>query len=91
MIIKRPLLTEKGTALSSDFNQHAFEVDMKANRIEIKKAIQSQFKVKVKKVRTMIVRGKVKTFRQHSGKRPNWKKAYVTLQAGEKIELYAGV
>ncbi|MEK7790881.1 MAG: 50S ribosomal protein L23 [Deltaproteobacteria bacterium] len=86
-IIKRPLVTEKGTRLTAEANQYPFEVDQRANRTEIKEAIENLFKVKVEKVRTMIVRGKTKTFRLSSGKRPNWKKAYVTLKQGEKIEL----
>lgn len=90
-IIKRPLVTEKGTRLTAEANQYAFEVDPCANRTEIKEAIGNLFKVKVEKVRTMIVRGKTKTFRGSRGKRPNWKKAYVTLKEGEKIELFQGV
>ncbi len=90
-IIKRPLVTEKGTRLTAEANQYPFEVDLSANRTEIKEEIENLFKVKVEKVRTMIVRGKTKTFRMSRGKRPNWKKAYVTLKEGEKIELFQGV
>ncbi len=90
-IIKRPLVTEKVTGLTAQSNQYAFEVCREANRSEIKKAVETLFKVKVKEVRTLIVRGKVKSFKQHSGKRPNWKKAYVELAQGSKIELHPGV
>ena len=90
-VIKKPLVTEKSTALTASQNQYAFKVDIEANRTEIKKAIEALFKVKVSKVRTLIVRGKTKTFRLSSGKRPNWKKAYVTLSEGHKIELIPGV
>ena len=90
-IIIRPIVTEKGTKLTAEGNQYAFEVAVDANRTEIKKAIETLFKVEVRKVRTLIVRGKTKMFRQHRGKRPNWKKAYVSLDAGQKIELFQGV
>lgn len=90
-VIKKPLVTEKGTRLTAEANQIVFEVAPDANRAEIKKAIENLFKVKVNKVRTMMVRGKIKSFRMSKGKRPNWKKAYVTLKQGEKIELFQGV
>lgn len=90
-MIKRPLVTEKVSGLTASTNQYAFEVAMSANRTEIKKAVEALFKVKVDHVRTMIIRGKMKSFRQFSGKRPNWKKAYVTLAQGQKIELHPGV
>jgi len=90
-VIKKPLITEKGSGLTASFNQYVFEVDLRAKRPDIKKAVEALFKVKVKKVRTLISRGKIKTFRQHSGKQPNTKKAYVTLAEGNKIELIPGV
>lgn len=90
-VIKKPLVTEKGTRLTAELNQYVFEVALQANRSEIKKAIEHLFKVKVNSVRTMIVRGKMKSFRMSKGKRPNWKKAYVALKQGEKIELFQGV
>ena|SRR3989338_6295734 len=90
-VVKKPLVTEKATQLTAEFNQYVFEVDVAANRHEIRKAIEDLYKVKVEKVRTLIVRGKIKNFRQHAGKRPNWKKAYVTLKEGNKIELHPGV
>ncbi|MBI4041128.1 MAG: 50S ribosomal protein L23 [Deltaproteobacteria bacterium] len=90
-IVKRPLVTEKNTKLMAEQNQYAFEVSSQAGRPQIKKAIEKLFKVKVEKVRTIQVRGKTKTFRWKTFKMSNWKKAYVTLKAGEKIELFQGV
>lgn len=90
-IIKKPLVTEKVSGLTASANQYGFMVHKDATRTEVKNAVESLFKVKVKRVRTMIVRGKIKSFRQFSGKRPNWKKAYVTLGEGQKIELFPGV
>ncbi len=90
-IIKKPLVTEKGTGLTQALNQYVFEVAKEANRTEIKDAVETLFKVKVENVRTLIVRGKTKMYRRTVGKRPNWKKAYVTLKEGNKIELVQGV
>ncbi len=90
-VIKRPLLTEKVVTEQSDKNTIAFEVDPRSNKIEIKKAVEEIWKVSVEQVRTMVVRGKVKRFGQHLGKRKNWKKAYVSLKDGDKIELFHGV
>ena len=90
-VIKKPLVTEKATQVTASHNQYVFEVDVSSNRHEIRNAIEELYKVKVEKVRTLIVRGKIKNFRQRSGKRPNWKKAYVTLKEGNKIELHPGV
>lgn len=89
-IIEKPLISEKGTTLGQ-LNQYVFKVSNKANRTEIRDAIEVLFKVKVEKVRTLIIHGKPKGARQKSGHRPNWKKAYVTLASGNKIELFQGV
>ena len=89
-IIRRPLVTEKITKLQEELNQYAFEVDPKSNKIEIRKAIQERFKVKVKKVRTINVRGKLKTLGRFTGRRPDWKKAIITLAEGESIDLFEG-
>ncbi len=89
-IIRRPLVTEKMTRLQEQLNQYAFEVDPKANKIEIKAAVESRFKVRVTKVNTSNVQGKVKRLGRFSGRKPNWKKAIVTLAEGEKIELFEG-
>lgn len=90
-IILRPLVTEKSTDLRVKEDKYAFEVDLKANKPEIKKAIEELFKVNVVGVHTMIVHGKVKRMGRFEGKRPNWKKAIVSLKKGEKIEFFETV
>ncbi|MGE0551047.1 MAG: 50S ribosomal protein L23 [Kofleriaceae bacterium] len=103
-IIKRPLLNEKSARLLSTggassahaegeeyAKQVVFEVARDANKIEIKTAIQNLFKVSVTDVRTLIVRGKEKRVGRFSGRRPSWKKAYVTLKPGDNIEFFEGV
>ena len=90
-IIKRPLITEKSTIKKEMDNQLAFEVDRRANKIEIKKAIERIFKVQVENVRTMNYQGKRKRLGRTVGRRPHWKKAVVTLKPGQKIEFFEGV
>ena len=90
-IIKRPLITEKTTIQKELSNQVSFEVDRRANRIEIQRAIESLFDVRVLKVQTMQVKGKRKRRGRIEGKRPDWKKAIVTLMPGERIEFFEGV
>ena len=90
-IIRRPLITEKSTLQKEMHNQLAFEVDRRANKIEIKKAVEEIFKVQVKDVRTMNYQGKRKRLGRTEGRKPHWKKAIVTLQPGEKIEFFEGV
>ena len=87
-VIASPLITEKGTTLRETHNQYFFEVAREANKIEIQSAIENIFKVKVDSVRTMQVRGKVKRQGRWSGRRNDWKKAIVTLQPDQKIELF---
>ena len=89
--IKRPLITEKSNIHKEDQNQLFFEVDKRANKIEIKNAVEKLFKVKVIKVNTLNVTGKVKRVGKSRGKRPDWKKAVVTLKEGEHIEFFEGV
>jgi large subunit ribosomal protein L23 len=89
-IIKRPLITEKTSIQKEIANQLTFEVDRRANRIEIKQAIESAFKVKVAKIQTMQVSGKVKRRGRFVGKRRDWKKAIVTLMPGERIDFFEG-
>jgi large subunit ribosomal protein L23 len=83
-IIRRPLVTEKSTLMRETGNVVAFEVDPKANKIEVKKAVEQLFKVKVAEVRIFNIRGKVKRMGRFEGKRRDWRKAYVRLKAGEK-------
>ena len=91
-IIRRPLVTEKSTILREEINVLAFEVDPKANKIEVKKAVEELFKVKVDEVRLFNVRGKMKRLGRWAGKRRDWRKAYVRLKAGEKApEFVEGV
>jgi large subunit ribosomal protein L23 len=89
-IIKRPLITEKTNIQKEDYNQMSFEVDRKANRVEIKRAIEHVFKVNVDTVRTMQVKGKTKQRGRIVGKRRNWKKAVVKLMPGERIDFFEG-
>lgn len=90
-IIKRPLITEKSTIQKESANQLTFEVDRKANRVEIKKAVEGIFKVKVAGVRTIQVMGKFKRRGRILGKRNDYKKAVVRLMPGERIEFFEGV
>ncbi|OEU52593.1 MAG: 50S ribosomal protein L23 [Desulfobacterales bacterium C00003060] len=90
-IVKRPMITEKSTIQKETNNQFSFEVDRKANRVEIRHAIERIFNVRVVKVRTMQVKGKVKRVGRVLGKRRDWKKAIVTLAGGENIEFFEGV
>jgi large subunit ribosomal protein L23 len=90
-IIRRPLITEKSTIQKEMNNQLAFEVDRRANKIEIKKAVERIFKVQVEDVRTQNYQGKVKRLGRNMGRRRHWKKAIVTLKPGQKIEFFEGV
>ncbi|MFO0746990.1 MAG: 50S ribosomal protein L23 [Myxococcota bacterium] len=90
-VLKRPLVTEKTNTLRETKNDFAFEVDSAANKIEIRQAVETLFGVKVKSVRTGIVRGKFRRTRKGFGQKPNWKKAVVTLHEGHTIELFEGV
>ena len=89
-IVKRPLITEKGSIQKEVNNQLSFEVARKANRVEIRHAVEKIFNVRVLKVRTMQMKGKVKRVGRTLGKRRDWKKAIVTLAGGENIEFFEG-
>jgi large subunit ribosomal protein L23 len=89
-IIRRPLITEKATLLTERDNKVVFEVDRSANKLDIKRAVEQMFDVKVTDVRTSSMHGKVKRMGMHRGRRPDWKKAFVTLQQGDKIEFFEG-
>ena len=84
-VLKAPVITEKSTLLKENLQVLAFNVLRDANKIEIKDAVESIFKVKVDSVRTAIFHGKKKRQGKYIGKRPDWKKAYVTLKKGEKM------
>ncbi|MEM7483389.1 MAG: 50S ribosomal protein L23 [Acidobacteriota bacterium] len=91
-VIRRPLITEKSTELREDRNIVAFEVDRSANKIEVKKAVEAQFGVRVAEVRMANMHGKLRRQGRYFGRRPDWKKAYVRLVDGEKsIEFFEGV
>ncbi len=90
-IIKRPLFTEKGSLLKEIENKILVEVKPDANKIEIKKAIEEIFKVKVEKVSTIHIKGKWKRYGRSLGKRPDRKKAVITLKKGEKLDFIEGV
>ena len=90
-ILKRPLITEKSNLLKEEINQIIFEVDKKANKIEIKEAVEKLFKVNVIKVHTINMQGKIKRLGRSQGKRPDWKKAIVTLKEGERVDFFEGV
>jgi large subunit ribosomal protein L23 len=91
-IIRRPLVTEKSTIQREMGNVIAFEVDGNANKIEVKRAVEELFKVKVEDVRIFNVRGKMKRMGRWVGKRRDWRKAYVRLKDGEKApEFIEGV
>ena len=87
-IIRKVLITEKGTVLRETMHQYFFEVAREANKIEIKRAVEAVFNVKVDSVQTMQVRGKVKRQGRYSGRRNDWKKAIVKLKPDQKIELF---
>ncbi len=89
-IIKRPIITEKTNIQKDLHNQVTFEVDPRANRIEVQRAVEQIFKVKVADIRTMHVTGKFKRRGRILGKRRNWKKAIVKLMPGERIEFFEG-
>jgi len=85
-VVKKPLMTEKGSRVKEKHNRYVFVVDKKANKIDIKKAIENLFKVSVATVNTMRVKGKKKRLGLKQGRRPDWKKAYVQLKPGQRIE-----
>lgn len=89
-IIQAPLITEKGSLLAESTQQVLFKVHPDANKIEVKKAIEVLFKVKVVKVRMTRYLGKFRRIGKNMGRRPQWKKAYVTLKQGDKIDFFGG-
>jgi large subunit ribosomal protein L23 len=87
-VLIQPLLTEKVTAMREASNTVSFLVHPAANRVQIKQAVEALLKVKVDRVNVLNVQGKVKRLGRFSGKRADWKKAFVKLKEGEKLELY---
>lgn len=90
-VLKRPLVTEKGTIEKEERNKLYFEVDRRANKIEIKQAVEQIFKVNVLEVATANMRGKKKRVGRYFTKRPDWKKAMVTIKPGQRVEFFEGV
>lgn len=90
-VILRPVVSEKATLIKETANTVVFEVEKKATKAQIKKAVEKVFSVDVKGVRTVIVRGKNARVGRFTGRKKNWKKAYVTLSEGHTIELFEGV
>jgi large subunit ribosomal protein L23 len=89
-IIVRPLITEKSSLLKESGNQYVFEVQRDANKIEIRKAVEKLFKVKVLSVHVTNMEGKKKRLGRFTGKKPDWKKAIVTLKPEDKITIFEG-
>ncbi|MBE9569898.1 MAG: 50S ribosomal protein L23 [Desulfobacteraceae bacterium] len=90
-VIKEPRITEKANIQKEDTNQVTFKVHKKANKVEIRQAVETFFKTKVLDVRTMNVRGKRRRMGKTVGKKSDWKKAVVRLAPGENIEFFEGM
>jgi large subunit ribosomal protein L23 len=90
-VIVRPVITEKSTDQLDRLHAYTFVVDRDANKVEIRHAVETLFKVHVKDVRTMRYRGKERRVGRHVGRRAAWKKAVVTLREGDTIEIFEGV
>ncbi|MGN6730987.1 MAG: 50S ribosomal protein L23 [Candidatus Binatia bacterium] len=89
-VIRAPLISEKGTQLTESANQVLFKVNAGANKIEVKRAVESLFKVTVVQVRMARYLGKMRRIGRNMGRRSDWKKAYVTLKEGDKIDFFGG-
>lgn len=89
-IIKKPLISEKNAGHAEDANTYAFEVDLRADKTEIREAIEKAFRVKVEDVRTMVCRGRYFRKQMKLGAPKHWKKALVKLKQGEKISIFEG-
>ncbi len=90
-IVIGPLVSEKSTNLRADQNKYVFRVDRDANKLQIKKAVEELFKVRVEDVTTMMMHGRPKRLGRFEGRRADWKKAVVRLRKGETIELFESV
>ena len=89
-VLLRPIITEKTTVLTG-LDKYVFEVDVRANKNQIKEAVEVAFSVRVSEVNTIKMKGKAKRFGRKITDRPDWKKAIVTLVPGDKIELFEGI
>jgi large subunit ribosomal protein L23 len=90
-VIRRPIVTEKAVGKKDETNTLCFEVNVDANKVQIKAAVEKVFKVKVAEVKTSIVEGKLRRRGRFAGYRPDWKKAYVRLKPGQKVPEYAEI
>lgn len=90
-IIRRPIVTEKSNLQSEHLNRYTFEVDVRANKHQIKDAVEQIFNVQVLSVNVMNVRGKRRRWGRNIGRTPDWKKAIVTLSPGQSIQFFEGV
>lgn len=90
-VLAAPVITEKGTLVNEQGNQFVFRVRPEANKVEIRRAVETFFKVKVEKVHTLNYLGKNRRVGKWMGKRPRWKKAYVTLAPGQRIDFFESV
>lgn len=90
-VIKKPLITEKGTLQKEKHNQICLKVDRRANKVEIRHAVEKLFKTQVLEVKTMNMAGKKRRTGKNIGKKPDWKKAIVKLAPGKTIEFFEGV
>ncbi len=89
-VLRRPLITEKSTILQDAQNKYAFEVDTRANKVQVKSAVEEAFNVKVTDVNMATIKGKRKRFGPKLVKRPSWKKAVVSLRPGDRIQIFEG-
>jgi large subunit ribosomal protein L23 len=90
-VIKEPHITEKANLQKGSSNRISFKVDKKANKVEIRRAVESILKAKVVRVSTINMKGKKRRMGRNIGKRPDWKKAIVKLAPGENIEFFEGM
>jgi large subunit ribosomal protein L23 len=89
-VVVRPIITEKSSLVKENANQYVFEVQRSANKIQIRKAVEKLFKVKVVSVSVVKLQGKQKRVGRFTGKQPDWKKAYVKLSPKDKITIFEG-
>ena len=89
-VLRRPIVTEKSNIQADELNQYTFEVDRRANKLQVKEAVEKIFGVRVERVNIMIVPGKTRRWGRRVIRKPAWKKAIVTLAPGDRIDLIGG-
>tara|TARA_B100001146_G_C15943400_1_gene332330 strand:- start:105 stop:392 length:288 start_codon:yes stop_codon:yes gene_type:complete len=89
-VLRRPLVTEKSQIMQDGYNKYAFEIDSRANKAQVKSAVEESFGVKVTEVNIMTVKGKSKRYGRRLSQRPSWKKAVVSLGGNDKIQIFEG-